>query len=217
MSQQEFFQGPQEQRPVDEEAIEYPQQPYYWSSKPNEPKEEHVLHYDEPMVQGDYQNGYMAQGTRYQDSAATKPAGGQFSESQASKGKFQKQEQQRFSPDGDAFEQQYRPYASYNRSQWSVPRWARPQKQNKRWSRIALFVIVALLLIKPLLILFAIFGALVLAVVIPLVIMAFVLIIPFGLVFLVSLPFILARGISGRSFPQRRWRISNNLWRSRWW
>src|SRR5436309_13705878 len=114
MSQQEFFQGPQaqEQQPLDEEAIEYPQQPYYWSSKPNQPKEEHVLHYDAPMGQGDYQDGYMAQDTRSQDSAATNR--GRFSEFQAYKHKAQaqsqKQEQQRFSRDGDAFEQQYRPY-----------------------------------------------------------------------------------------------------------
>ena len=219
MSQQEFFQGPQaqEQQPLDEEAIE---QPYYWSSKPNQPKEEHVLHYDEPMVQGDYQEGYMAQDTRSQNSAATNRAGGRFSEFQAYKHKAQaqsqKQEQQRFSPDGDAFEQQYRPYTSYNRPQASVPPWARPQKQNKRWSRMVLFVIVALLLIKPLLVLFAIFGALVLAVVISLVIMAFVLIIPFSLIFLVSLPYILARGRTGQPFPQGRWRYPN-YWRRRWW
>ncbi len=218
MSQQEFFQGPQaqEQQPLDEEAIEYLQQPYYRSSKPNQPKEEHVLHYDEPMVQGDYQDGYMAQDTRSQNNHA----GGRFSEFQAYEHKAQahsqKQEQQRFSPDGDAFEQQYRPYASYNRPQWSVPPWARPQKQNKRWSRMVLFVIVTLLLIKPLLVLFAIFGALVLAVLIPLVIMAFVLIIPFGLIFLMSLPYILARGRTGQPFPQGRWRYPH-YWRRRWW
>jgi hypothetical protein len=217
MSQQEFFQGlqAQGQQPLDEEAIE---QPYYWSSKPNQPKEEHVLHYDEPMGRGDYQDGYMAQDRRSQDSAVTNRAGGRFSEFQAYKAQVQsqKQEQQRFSPDGDAFEQQYRPYISYNRSQWSVPPWARPQKQNKRWSRMVLFVIVALLLIKPLLVLFAIFGALVLAVVIPLVIMAFMLIIPFGLILLVSLPYILARGRTSQPFPQGRWRYPN-YWRRRWW
>lgn len=221
MSQQEFFQGSQsqEQRPFDEEIIEYPQQPYYWSSKPNAPKEEHVLHYDGPMVQDDYQNGYMAQNAGYAHSTTANAAGSQFSKFKAQSQSQKQERQQRFSPDGDAFEQQYRPY---NRAQWSVPPWAQPQKQNRRWSKIALLIVLALLLIKPLLILFAIFGVLLLAVVIPLVMIGFVLLIPFGLVFLVSLPYLLARGITGRSSPQRRWRytdywrVSSNPWRRRW-
>ena len=80
MSQQEFFQGQQfekqEQRPLDEHEIDYPdypQQPYYWSTRPNTqglPKDEPASRYDEPMLQtdapSDYQHGYqgsMGQGT----------------------------------------------------------------------------------------------------------------------------------------------------------
>src|SRR2546421_157140 len=78
MDQQEFAprsQSPQgsqdsqaeEQQPLEAEEVEYPAQPYYWSSKPNTPKDEPTSLYDVPMVQNDtlndYQNGYMARET----------------------------------------------------------------------------------------------------------------------------------------------------------
>lgn len=233
MSEQEFFQGPQflEQQPLDD-AIHYPQQPYYWSSRPDTPKEEPAARYDEPMVQGDYANGYAAQETRdalahsYQQSTAAKPeqarAGTAFNEFQGqrtrSQAQFQQsqQQRQRLSPDGDAFEWRYRPHASYNAPQWSVPSWARPQRQRRSWSRTVLFLIVGLLLIKPLLILFAIFGVVVLAILLPLLIVGLILLIPFALVLFMGLPYILFRAINGRPLPQRRGRYSNS-WRSRWW
>ena len=72
MSQQEFFQGSQFQeqeqgRPsLEDDDIEYPPQPYYWSTQPGKgaPKDEPTSLSDESMVEsdhpGDYQHGYAA-------------------------------------------------------------------------------------------------------------------------------------------------------------
>ncbi len=210
MSQQEFFQGPQEQQPLDDEAISYPQQPYYWSARPNAPnapKEEPASRYDEPMLQEDYQSGYVAQDTMahsYQQST-DEPPGTRSSSFQGQAQSQKQQQKQQFSPDGDAFERQYHPYGSYNRLQWGVPWWARPQRQHRRWPRTVLLLLAAVLLIKPLLILLALFGVILLAI-----------LIPFALVLMIVLPFILLRIVTGRSFPRRRWRYTS-YWRGRWW
>ncbi|GAC1379015.1 MAG: hypothetical protein NVS4B7_10700 [Ktedonobacteraceae bacterium] len=208
MSQQEFFQEPQfqEQQPLEDEEIQY-SQPYYWSTRPNAPKEEPASRYDEPMIGSNYQSGYVAQDAMahpYQQSAATSDKNeGSRTQSrsfQGQKGHSQSQQQQ-FSPDADAFEQQYRPHAAYNAPQWNVPFWARPQRQKRHWSRVILFLIIGILLIRPLLILLAILGML-----------ALTLIIPFALVLFVGLPFILFRAVKGRPFPRRRWRYTS-YWR----
>ena len=65
MNEQSFVPESHEQHSLDEHDINYPAQPYYWSTKPDAPKDEPASLYDDPMIQGDnandYQHGYSAQ------------------------------------------------------------------------------------------------------------------------------------------------------------
>src|SRR6266571_9180979 len=117
----------EEQQSQDEVEIDVPAQPYYWSTKPNTPKDEPTSLDDLPMVQSetpnDYQNGYIAL-----DTADTSQSGEKIDTSRPVTAPLQAQRQQ-FSPDGDAYEYQYRPNnASYQ--QWSVPPFARRRMRN---------------------------------------------------------------------------------------
>ena len=217
MSQQEFsqFQGSQSS----DDQIDYT--PYYWSTKSQtegvaRPKDEPAPRHDEPMVQSDYehdyqhsyQSGYIAQHNEMHSSTVN--ADGPKFQSQA---QAQEREQSRrgpFSPDGDAFESQYRPNNS--QQQWSVPVWARPQVHRRSWRRVALLIVLGIILIKPALLLFAILGGLALVIILPILLMAFALLIPFALVFIVGLPFLIFHLAMRRSFPQRRGRYTN-YWR----
>ncbi|HEV7235846.1 MAG TPA: hypothetical protein VGN15_06685, partial [Ktedonobacteraceae bacterium] len=64
MDEQKNVPESQEQHSLDEHDIHYPAQPYYWSTKPDAPKDEPASLYDDPMIQGDntndYQHGYSA-------------------------------------------------------------------------------------------------------------------------------------------------------------
>src|SRR2546421_10024418 len=79
---------------------------------------------------GDYQHGYAAQ------DSVSNSVGARFitpTQEGSNRGTPQWQSQtqrQQFSPDGDSFEHQYRPYKA-NNQKWSVPTWERPQ-QHKR-------------------------------------------------------------------------------------
>src|SRR5438270_10094942 len=116
MSQQEFFQGPQFQEqeqglpPLEDDDIEYPEQPYYWSTQPGKgaPKDEPASLSDEPLGaslgdsyqddhQSDYQHGYAAQDSVSNPAGVifTTPGGG-------SNGGMAQSQRQRFSPDGDS-------------------------------------------------------------------------------------------------------------------
>ncbi len=150
MSQQEF-ESQQNERSYDSNVQENSQEsearPYYWSTRPNTgniPKNEHPANFEDsltdvpPIPPYSYQaQDRPAQGT--QNSANTPPQ-------QQSK---QWQKRSHFSPDGDAFEQGYQPYGSYNRQ---VPPWARPQR-NKGAGRMIFFIVLGFILIKPLLLL----------------------------------------------------------------
>jgi hypothetical protein len=85
----------------------------------------------------------------------------------------------RFSPDGDALENGYRPYQQ--RMQYQAPSWARPQRHNRphtlRW---IVLIVLGIILIKPLLILLGALlltglGVLALIILIPLIVIGAVL------------------------------------------
>ena len=143
MSQQEF-ESQQNKRPsynysdsVQENVQESEARPYYWSTKPNTgniPKNEHPANFEDSI----------ADLPPYSYQAQDRPAQAAFTNTS------QQQQQARrsnLSPDGDAMEHGYRPFGSYNRQ---VPPWARPQHGNKA-GRISIFLIIGILLFKPLL------------------------------------------------------------------
>ena len=224
MSQQEFFQGPQFQeqeqgRPsLEDDDIEYPPQPYYWSTQPGKgaPKDEPTSLSDESMVEadhpGDYQHGYAAQdnvsnpvGERY----TTPPFIVPQEESNRGTPQWQSQTQRKqFSPDGDSFEYQYRPYRA-NNQQWSAPPWARPQHRRRAGSWFWL-VVLGLIFMGPLLHIIGAFLAVIGVIILT-------LLVPFLLVAMFALPYMLFRAIRGRPLPGRRWPYTSS-WRGprRW-
>ena len=149
MSQQEFEMGSQSNQQNssnEEDEIHQPQYPYSWSGKINPegvPRDEPPSSYDATVMQ----QGYQAQ------TSNTTNAPGQ---------QAQVSSQQQYIPptgDGDAYEQGYRPYNAYNRTQSGqgpgVPPWARPQQHSRDPVRFA-FIILVLLGVG---ILMAIFGS----------------------------------------------------------
>lgn len=216
MDQQEFDPRSQrsqaeEQQPLDEEEIEYPAQPYYWSSKPNTPKDEPTSLYDVPMVQNDtlndYQNGYSApvQKTVEETSQRGEKIATGRQTAQPSQGQGQ-----RFGSDGDGYEFQYRPNSAANQ-QLGVPPFARPQLRRRGPARLIWLVVLGLIFFGPLMhflgALLAVTGVIILA-----------LLLPFLLVLLVAIPFLLfvvSRRLRGGGNRQRRWRYSNS-WRGPW-
>ncbi len=222
MSQQEFFQGPQFQeqeqgRPsLEDDDIEYSPQPYYWSTQPGKgaPKDEPTSLSDESMVEadhpGDYQHGYAAQdnvsnpvGERYVTPTFIVPQ----EESNRGTPQWQSQTQRKqFSPDGDSFEYQYRPHRA-NNQQWSAPPWARPQLRRgaARWFWL---VVLGLIFMGPLLHILGAFLAVIGVIILT-------LLVPFLLVAMFALPYMLFRAIRGRPLPGRRWPYTSS-WRGTW-
>ena len=217
MSQQEFFQGPQfqeqeqEQLSLEDDDIKYTPQPYYWSTQPGKgtPKDEPASLSDEPMLQadhpGDYQHGYAAQ-DNVSNSVGERFITPTFIAPQEGNNRAKPQWQQ-FSPDGDSFEHQYRPYRA-NNQQWGAPPWARPQQHKRSAGSWFWLVVLALVFMGPLL---HFFGALlaVTAVII------LTLLVPFLFVAMLAFPYMLFRAIRGRPLPGRRW-PNTTYWRSPW-
>src|SRR5712691_9451703 len=110
MSQQEFMPESEShgQDAVNgEDEIYYPQHPYYWSVQPeNEgaPRDEPPSSYPESMMQSGYQAQDYASSMK-QEKQKTSTGGQQWPGTGT---------HQQFAPDGDAFEQGYQPYNSYN-------------------------------------------------------------------------------------------------------
>ena len=222
MSQQEFFQGPQFQkqeqgRPsLEDDDIEYPPQPYYWSTQPGKgaPKDEPTSLSDESIVEadhpGDYQHGYAAQDN------VSNPVEERFitptfivPQEESNRGTPQWQsrtQRQQFSPDGDSFEYQYRPHRA-NNQQWSAPPWVRPQhgRGAGRWFWL---VVLGLIFMGPLLHILGAFLAVIGVVILT-------LLVPFLLVAMFALPYMLFRAIRGRPLPGRRWPYTSS-WRGTW-
>ena len=228
MSQQEMVPESQsnQQQSSNEDEIYYPQHPYYWSTKPGDtstPRDESPLSYDESLMdqssgEQSYQEGYQAQDqpaqTRQQDTPLHTADPMQANTS----GQSLLQQQQQLASDGDAFEQGYRPYRGYNRSQWQgVPPWARAQPRQRGWARVVLFIIAGIFLIKPLLALFGfLFAAIgIAAFAFALVVVALVFLLP-----IIALLAAIARGAGWSGRRQGRWRYFNYRRRPgpwRWW
>ena len=183
MSEQEFVprSGSDEQDALnDEDEIYQPQYPYHWSGQINQeggPRDEPPSSYAEPTIQ----YGYRAQdyaSTARQQNNTTNNTSQQWS-SNRSQGAGRQ-----YGPDGDAFEQGYRPnntYSTYNSGQggqwgqWNTPPWARPQPR-RRGSMGWLFLIIFLFFIlRPMFLLFAGLGVAFLGVVVPILLFLLVL------------------------------------------
>ena len=178
MSQQEFVprsQSDGQDALHDENEIVQPHYPYHWSGKLNKeggPRDEPPSSYAEPTMQRGYQAQDYASTARQQNN--TPNNAGQQSSGSRSRGAGQQ-----FAPDGDAFEQGYRPYNTYTTGQgagqWNVPPWARPQPR-KRGSLGWIFIIIFLFfLIRPMVLLFAGLGIAVFAIVLPIILLLLLL------------------------------------------
>src|SRR6266702_1966407 len=150
MSQQEFEMGSQSNQQNssnEEDEIHQPQYPYSWSGKINPEgvtRDEPPSSYDATVMQ----QGYQAQTPNAKNIPGPQQA--------------QVRGQRQYIPptgDGDAYEQGYRPYNTYNRNQRGqgpgVPPWARPQQHPRDPVRFA-FIILVLLGVG---VLMAIFGS----------------------------------------------------------
>ena len=148
MSQQEFEMGSQSNQqhsPNEEDEVHQPQYPYSWSGKINPegvPRDEPPSSYDATVMH----QGYQAQTPHKTNAPGSQQA--------------KVSNQYQYIPpagDGDAYEQGYRPYNTYNQSAQGpgVPPWARPQPHPRNPVRFA-FIILILLGVG---ILMAIFGS----------------------------------------------------------
>ena len=134
-----------------EDEIYYPQHPYYWSVKPeNEaaPRDESPSSYVESTIQP----GYQAQ-----DNAANVKQGTYGTNADDQPSANNGSARQQYAPDGDAFEQRYRPYSSYYGGNWrGMPPYGQAtgygRMQRRSPFRIVFFVLLAFLLLKPILI-----------------------------------------------------------------
>ena len=166
MSQQEFVPRSQsggQDALNDEDEIYQPQYPYHWSGKLDKagaPRDEPPSSYAEPEMQRGYQAQDYASAAKQQNSA-TNNAGQQWPGNQG------RGARQQFAPDGDAFEQGYRPYNRYNvgqggqGGQGGVPPWARPQSQRRGSFGWIFLLIFLLFMIRPIGLLLGGLGALV--------------------------------------------------------
>ncbi len=137
MSQQEFEPGPQssQQNSLNEnDEIYRPQYPYSWSGKLDQegvPRDEPPSSYDATVLKQGYQ-GQTSRNTGLPGSSQPRvdsqyqnvpPAG-----------------------DGDAYEQGYRPYNTYNAAQSGrgVPPWARPQPHPRNPVRFGIIILIVM-------------------------------------------------------------------------
>ena len=188
MSQQEFemsSQSNQQNSANEEDEIHQPKYPYSWSGKINPedvPRDEPPSSYDATVMQ---------QGFQVQTPNTIHAPGPQ---------QAQVSSQNQYIPpagDGDAYEQGYRPYNAYNRTQSGqgpgVPPWARPQQHSRDPVRFA-FIILVLLGVGILMAIFgsvgswlgvlgAIFGAIILLILFVILVPLLILFVLFGVIF----------------------------------
>jgi hypothetical protein len=117
----------------EEDEIHQPQYPYSWSGKINPervPRDEPPSSYDATVMQ----QGYPAQTPNTANVSGSSQA--------------QVNSQSTYSAldgDGDAYEQGYRPFNAYNRTQGpGVPPWARPQSHPRNPLRFAFIIFILL-------------------------------------------------------------------------
>jgi hypothetical protein len=163
VSQQQLVPEPQDGSNTNaQENEEIYQRPYKSAHARNAmPKEEHPSTFEEIIPP----YSYRAQ-DRVTRNTPDSASGAHFHETNA---RERQSRRRRFSPDGDALENGYRPYQQQQYSQ--VPPWARPQ-QHSHFLRWLILIGLAIVLIKPLLVLI---GALFFA---GMAILAFIILIP---------------------------------------
>lgn len=134
MSQQEFEPGSQSEQDSlnEDDEIQYPQYPYSWSGKPHQgrvPRDEPPFSYDTTMMEQEYKA--QSSGNPNATPSSQPKVEGRY-EYVAPEG------------DGDAYEQGYRPYNTYNatRSRQSVPPWARPQRHHRNPMRFGFILLI---------------------------------------------------------------------------
>ena len=176
---------------------EIPAQPYYWSTAPKTnktgamPKNEHPSTFEKSIPPYSYQ----AQDTQAQQ-REQEPGTRSTRSDKLGQGP---QRKQGLSPDGDAFEQGYRPFPTGQKWQ-QVPWWARPQQNNRGVLRWIILIGLAILFAKPLIVAIGIIlGLAAFAVLLPIVIVL-VLVGVFSVMALIALS---ALGVPIR--PRKMW------------
>ena len=198
MSQQQLVPEPQDgSMRVAQENEEIYQHPYKSARVRNAmPKEEHPSTFEETIPPF----SYRAQ-DRVTQNTPDPARGAHFHETNA---RERQSRRRRFSPDGDALENGYRPYQQQQRMSYQVPPWARPQQQrHSHFLRWFVLVVVAIVLIKPLLVLI---GGLFLA---GLTVLAFIILIPLivlGVLLLAAVVLAILGLVLGRAMWRSIWR-----------
>ncbi len=142
MSQQQLVPEPQDESTTDSQENEEIYQHLYKPRSSDMPKEEHPSTFEETIPP----YSYHAQ-DRITQSPADPAHSAHFHETNA---RQRQSRRQRFSPDGDALENGYRPHQQQQYSR--VPPWARPQPQrNSHVLRWLILIVIAIIFIKPLL------------------------------------------------------------------
>ena len=198
MSQQQLVPEPQDGNSSDTQGSEeIYKRPYKSARSKNMPKDEHPSTFEETIPP----HSYRAQ-DRVTQNTPDPLSGAHFHETNAHE---RQSRRRRFSPDGDALENGYQPYRQQQQRVYNqVPPWARPQQhRSRRVLRWIVLFVLALVLIKPFLILM---GGLLLA---GLAVLGFIILIPLiivGVLLLVGLMF----AIFGIGLGRAVWR---GIWR----
>lgn len=207
MSQQDFYPQSEENK----ENADIPVQPYYWSTKQKTgdmPKNEHPSTFEESIPP----YGYKAQDTASSASSASSTQKQQSEQRSGATYEQRTHQRKGFSPDGDAFETGYRPYATMQ--QQYAPPWARPQRNRMGPWRWIILIALGFIFLRPLLwiagILIAaigvLFGAVLLAVLLPVIIIV-------ALLAVFSVMALIVMAVLGIPFRPWRWRGYRGRWR----
>ena len=197
MSQQQLVPEPQDGSSSDSQGNEeIYKRPYKSARSSNMPKDEHPSTFEETIPPF----SYRAQDRVTQNTPDLR-SGAHFHETNVHE---RQSRRRRFSPDGDALENGYQPYRQQQRVYNQVPPWARPQQhKNRHVLRWIVMLILAIILIKPLLILI---GGLFLA---GLTLLGFIILIPLivlGALLLAGLVLAILGIVLGRAVWRGIWR-----------
>jgi hypothetical protein len=197
VSQQQLVPEPQDGSSSDSQGNEeIYKRPYKSARSGNMPKDEHPSTFEETIPP----HSYRAQ-DRVTHNTPDPRSGAHFHETNAHE---RQSRRRRFSPDGDALENGYQPYRQQQRVYTQVPPWARPQQhKNRHVLRWIVMLILAIILIKPLLILI---GGLFLA---GLTLLGFIILIPLivlGALLLAGLVLAILGIVLGRAVWRGIWR-----------
>jgi hypothetical protein len=147
VSQQQLVPEPQDGSSSDSQGNEeIYKRPYKAARSSNMPKDEHPSTFEETIPPYSY---------RAQDRVTSNtPDAGSGAHLHETNAQQRQSRRRRFSPDGDALENGYQPYRQQQRMYGQVPSWARPQQhKNRHILRWIVLLVLAILFIKPLIIL----------------------------------------------------------------